>query len=124
MARGDIDVSAFEVIVDKALEAFSSDIGYTEQMVTTAVAIERKRRVWQLRLELRAASLLAREECAKHSFVCDALSPCGFGDCRFATMQTKAVVISTRGRQTRVQVSAFERYDLEQQLNAELAVAV
>lgn len=48
-----VDVARFRPIVDQALEAFQEDVSYAVHMARAAVAITRKREVWQARREAR-----------------------------------------------------------------------
>jgi hypothetical protein len=49
-----VDVSAFDLQIDAALEAFRSDVSYAVDMARSAVNIVRKREVWQARRDARA----------------------------------------------------------------------
>lgn len=83
--RTPVDIATFASQVDAAMEAFASDVSYAAEMAHAAVRIARKRQVWAVRKQLRAAEAAAHAECAQHTFDCHATSPCGVGDCKFAT---------------------------------------
>lgn len=107
-------MSPYDPIVEKALVAFATDAGYLEAMLSAAQAIIHKRSVWDVRLELRAVADRAIEECKALNLPCECMSPCGFGDCRYADPMYKDVrVISTRGRSTRIEGARFPDYEFE-----------
>lgn len=117
-------MSPYASIVDAAILAFSQDFGYAESMLKAARSIEHKREVWALRKRLRDIEAVARRRCLAHvPFRCDAVCPCGFGDCKFAP-DSRVVVISTKGKQVRPQDSDHPSYDREQVVMSVLASAV
>lgn len=73
-------------LVADALGAFAIDPEYAVAMAHSAATIARKRLTWECRIELRAASAEAVEQCrTAETFVCESTSPCGTGaGCRFA----------------------------------------
>jgi hypothetical protein len=97
-----VDVQPFKKIVDLALVAFGSDFGYAEQMLMSAQGISRKREVWSYRTEARQAEAKAKAQCRERGGPCNSISPCGFGDCAFATPENaKLVIVSTTGGECR-----------------------
>lgn len=115
-ARGTVDVSPFRPVVDRAELAFAQDFGYAEAMLRAATAIHKKRDVWECRSRLRESERVARVHCIRDGKDCDSLSPCGFGDCRYATdKNADVVVLSTKGRQYRVPSAdpVYPAYDRE-----------
>jgi hypothetical protein len=114
--RGCVDVAPYQPLVDRAEHAFGQDFGYAEAMLKAGAAILNKRAVWSLRTELREVEQIARTHCFRDGRECEAVSPCGFGDCRYAEDKNAAVVVlSTKGRQQRVPnaAPAFPSYDRE-----------
>lgn len=110
-----VDVSGFVDQVDTALRAFAVDVSYAVSMAHAAVVIDRKRRVWQARKDLRDAEARAHADCRDvGSFECHAASPCGTGDCKFATDELAALVVADcPGDTVRPQRSNPSSYSLE-----------
>lgn len=55
-----VDVESFLDEIDAALDAFSSDVSYACLMARSAVTIERKRQLWQVRRELKGVAAPAK----------------------------------------------------------------
>lgn len=51
-----VDAGRFRPVVDQAMAAFEEDVSYAVHMARAAVAIVRKREVWQLRRSSAPAS--------------------------------------------------------------------
>ena len=113
-----VDVAAFRSHVDEALEAFTTDVSYAVAMARSAVAITRKREMWQVRRELRAAETTAHELCQQHDFDCHAVSACGTGDCKFATADHASLHGEAPGTTARPQTRSTGRYSMEHAVNA------
>lgn len=96
-----------------ALSAFGHDVSYAVAMARNAVAIESKKRAYELRRELRAAEVAAHAECAQHEFTCLAVSACGTGDCKFAEGELARLVVSAEGGKTRRPQPPHEGYSLD-----------
>lgn len=108
------DPAVFAAAVDTALAAFGTDVSYAVAMARAAVVIGRKRRVWQARKDLREAEARAHAECAATGpFDCHAESPCGTGDCKFATGEHAALAVTAPGPTVRPQASNRRTYSLE-----------
>lgn len=109
------DLSKFDELIDRALQAFGSDVSYAVAMSRSASSIERKREVWALRLELRTAEKEARERCCSVvPFRCKAQSPCGVGDCIFATGDFANIGVEDwEGVRYRPQMDSTGRYSIE-----------
>jgi len=104
----------FRVAVDRALAAFATDVSYAVAMANAAVAIDRKRRVWQARKELRAAETVAHREC-EHTepFTCHAVSACGTGDCKFAHGEHGRLVQAAACGPSRRPQAPYDTYSIE-----------
>src|SRR5947207_4145519 len=108
------DLGAFTGQVDAALHAFAEDVCYAVAMARAAVVSDRKRRVWQARKDLRDAETRAHTECRDTGeFDCHAESPCGTGDCKFATGDHAHLAVPAPGRTARPQRSNPTTYSLE-----------
>lgn len=81
-----IDTAPFEDVMAEALTAYRLDVSYAVAMAAQASQILRKREVWAVRTELRAASVHAVMACSElPRFTCSSRSPCGTGaGCRVA----------------------------------------
>lgn len=111
-----IDVAPFTALIGEALSAYASDSSYAVAMARQARTIQTKRAVWQLRSELKSAESEARKTCGStEPFVCDTTSPCGTGDCRFASGDLVFLAVpEAPGKSIRPQPSsANQTYDLE-----------
>lgn len=105
--------------VDRALAAFATDVSYAVAMAGAATAIDRKRRVWQARKELRAAEAAAHTECAgTEAFTCHAVSACGTGDCKFAHGEYGRLVTGARTGPSRRAQAPHEYYSIEDAVDA------
>lgn len=104
----------FQAAVDRALAAFATDVSYAVAMANAAVAIDRKRRVWQARKELRAAETVAHLECGStEAFICHAVSACGTGDCKFAHGEHGRLLRAARGGPSQRPQAPHEYYSIE-----------
>jgi len=113
------DLSAFADQVDAALSAFAEDVYYAVAMARAAVVIDRKRRVWQARKDLREAEARAHHECRDTGeFDCHAESPCGTGDCKFAAGEHANLATTAPGSTIRPQRSNRSTYSLEPAVSA------
>lgn len=113
------DLRRFAAHVEAAVVAFREDVSYAVSMARAAVVIDRKRQVWQARKELREAETRARAECARTAaFDCHAMSPCGVGDCKFATGEHAQLDVYTTGTTTRPQASNTGGYSIEPAVSA------
>lgn len=113
---GGPDLSA---AVNRALAAFATDVSYAVAMASAATAIDRKRRVWQARKELRAAEAAAHTECATtEPFTCHAVSACGTGDCKFAHGDYGRLVRGARGGPSRRPQAPHDYYSIEDAVDA------
>ena len=113
-----VDVAAYQELIEKACEAFTEDVSYAVAMARSAVAITRKRDMWQARRELRTAEAAAHQQCNEHDFDCHAVSPCGTGDCKFATGEYAQLHVSAPGTSSRVQNRSTGAYSLEPAVTA------
>ena len=109
------DLHSFAEHVEAAVVAFREDVSYAVSMARAAVVIDRKRQVWQARKELREAEATARTECARTAaFDCHAMSPCGVGDCKFASGERAQLdVHACAGTTARPQASNTATYSIE-----------
>ncbi len=113
-----VDVSAFADQVAAALAAFGTDVSYAVSMARAAVVIDRKRRVWQARKDLRDAEAAAHAECATtEAFDCHAVAPCGTGDCKFATGEHAGLHAPAAGDTARPQRANTGGYSLDAAVN-------
>ncbi len=114
-----VDLILFADQVDAALLAFATDVSFAVEMARAAVTIDRKRRTWQARKDLRAAETAAQRECRDTgAFHCHAESACGTGDCKFATGEHAALTGSAPGTIPRPQPSNVTGYSLEPAVSA------
>jgi hypothetical protein len=89
-------------LVAEAYAAMRQDFSYVAAMSQMATSILGKQHTWRLRSELRQAQGDAMIECSGHEFVCESLSPCGTGDCKFAQgIYTHLVSIAQPGKTPR-----------------------
>lgn len=85
-----VDLADFEPVVAQAMDAFRNDSSYAVSMASKASSIIAKRRVWELRKELRTAEATARTQCAVSEIqLCGVNGPCGTGACPFAVGDLK-----------------------------------
>lgn len=107
----------------EALRAFQADSAYATSMARTASAILAKRRVWSVRTEVRAAERDARAACADAGVrVCAVRSPCGTGDCPFATAALPTAPVVVPGPTARpVRFAHWGSYSLEPVVDSLLA---
>src|SRR6185503_12305131 len=104
----------FLPLLQQADRAYRADVSYAVAMSNAARAIESKREVWKLRLELREASKNAQKTCKDTKpFVCDNEAPCGLGSCRFAEGDMVLLNIKSPGNTSRPQFYSKEPYGLE-----------
>jgi len=82
-----IDTTPFADVMAEAMVAYKLDVSYAVAMAAQASQILRKREVWAVRTELRAASAEAVAACAEQpTFTCSSPSPCGTSaTCRFSS---------------------------------------
>lgn len=86
--------SPYSDLLASAYRAFSSDVSYAVAIAKQASALQKKRAVWSLRMELRAAEKQARAQCAASApFSCKVQSPCGTGDCLFSSGDLSKLVV-------------------------------
>ncbi len=106
-------------VVDRALAAFATDVSYAVAMASAATAIDRKRRVWQARKEVRAAQAVAHAECeSTEPFTCHAVSACGTGDCKFAHGEHGRLLRVARAGTARRPQAPHELYSIEDAVDA------
>lgn len=109
-----IDTALFDDLLNEADKAYRADVSYAIAVCGAARSIESKRKVWQLRLELREAAKKAQYECSKvKPFKCDNVSPCGLGSCKFAKGEMALLTLESPGNTMRPQEDAREPYGLE-----------
>jgi len=86
-------------LVAEAYAAMAQDFSYVAAMSQMATTILERQHAWRLRSELRQAQGEAMIECSGHTFVCEARSACGTGDCKFAQgIYTHLVSIAQAGK--------------------------
>jgi hypothetical protein len=111
-----IDTQPFSGVMAEALTAYAQDPAYAVAMTKQASTIQNKRDVWAIRTELRRAEETARTACAasSESFTCKVTSPCGTGNCRFATGDLRRLDIpATPGRTERPDGRHASPYSIE-----------
>lgn len=109
-----IDCTPFSGVVQEALHAFSEDMSYAVQMARHATTIHHKREVWAIRLELRRAESEAQALCSQVPYAyCVNQSPCGTGECAFATGDLAELDIREVGPGKRPHASDYPSYSLE-----------
>jgi hypothetical protein len=117
------DLTAFQHRIDLAMSAFRHDSAYAVSMARAAVVITNKRRAGRVRKTLRDAELAAHAEClAAGAFDCHAVSPCGVGDCKFATGALAALTVDNQpGLSRRPQLVNTGGYSMQPAVNALMA---
>jgi hypothetical protein len=114
-----IDTTLFDDLLSEADKAYRADVSYAIAVCGAARSIESKRKVWQLRLELREAAKKAQYKCSKVSpFKCENVSPCGLGSCRFAEGEMTLLTLRSPGSTIRPQEDSMEPYGLEGAVDA------
>ena len=107
----------YEALTAEALVAYKIDASYAVAMCAQASQILRKREVWSVRSELRAASAEAVAACSQQpAFTCSSPSPCGTSaTCRFSSGQLALLDVPAKpGRATRPQPhESGPTYDIE-----------
>jgi hypothetical protein len=118
-----VDVSKYEPLLAEALRAYALDESYAVAVSRQAITVQNKRRVWQARLELRAAEASARQQCVtSDARVCAVGSPCGTGECPFAASEMASLLCEARsGKTTRPIPSAYDHYTIESAVRPFLA---
>ena len=120
MGQQTFAVTPFADIRAQALAAFGQDPSYAVSMARQANTILNKRDVWKYRTELRKAEKKARKLCTEAgAFICQATTPCGTGQCKFAEGDlTLLEVDDSSGSTERPKPSNAGPYDLEAALPA------
>lgn len=110
-----IEVDYFKEMLNDAQLAYRTDVAYAVAVSSAARAIETKRSVWKVRLELREAAKQAKSQCENsEQFKCITTEPCGTGSCKFSKGDLSLLQISSAsGTTERPQDNSCGAYSLE-----------
>lgn len=109
-------------LLREAASAFATDPSYLADVAERASLIAYKRKIWAIRMEVSRAEREARDKCVRAiDFVCTNISPCGFGDCRFAAPEDADIsVVSTEPDRERPRTAMHPKYRLADALAEKL----
>lgn len=110
-----LNLEPFRNMLEDAQRVYRKDVAYAVAVSNAARAIQTKRAVWKLRLELRAAAKEAKMQCKKSTqFICKTVEPCGTGTCKFAHGELTLIELSEApGSTERPQRDSTGPYSLE-----------
>jgi len=110
-----VNIGKFKDMLSEAQKVYRTDVAYAVAVSSAARAIEAKRAIWKIRLELREAAKEAKAKCEKAAqFTCDTASPCGTGTCRFVQGDLALIhITSAPGTTERPQDNSCGPYSLE-----------